>query len=249
MAESPTSPRKPAQYEGALVVPDVAVARILDPVVERVRALKESPLGVTVETPIRRAGRPNSPLGNLFVDTFLKSVAGADIAVNNTVGGLRTDLAAGPLTYGRLFEVLPFDNRLVQFWLTGSQLRSVVAAQLAGTRGPAGIAGFNVRAACSNGSLVVDLARTDGRLIRDDDRLLTVTTDFLATGGDDILTPAQPAQGFALTGDQPLARDVVADALRRRGGTLRESDLLDPDRPRWSYPGSLPVRCGAGAMP
>ena len=222
------------------------MARLLAPVVERVRALKESLLGVTLETPIRRAGRPNSPLGNLFVDTFLASAPEADVAFNNTSGGLRADLPAGPLTYGRLFEVFPFDNRLVQFRLSGRDLRRVTAALLTGTRGPAGIAGFRVKAVCTGSVLDVELTRTRGGLIRDDDALTVLTTDFVATGGDGIFAPAMPAGGFTLLGDQPLGRDVVADALRRRAGTLREADLAEPDLPRWTYPGSLPVRCGAG---
>ena len=38
----------------------------------------------------------------------------ADVVINNTDGGLRVDLPAGPLTYGRLFDVFPFNNQLVE---------------------------------------------------------------------------------------------------------------------------------------
>ena len=56
-----------------------------------------------------------SPLGNLFVDAIRDAFPGADAAVNNNGrGGLRADLSPGPLTYGALYDVFPFDNRLVE---------------------------------------------------------------------------------------------------------------------------------------
>jgi hypothetical protein len=73
--------------------------------------------------------------------------------------------------------------------------------------------------------------------------LTIVTTDFLAMGGDRIFVPVMPPGGFPGTDDLPIARDVVADWLRRRGGNLHEAQLIDPDAPRWEYPGRLPVRC------
>ena len=34
------------------------------------------------------------------------------------------------------------------------------------------------------------------------------------------------------------------DTLRKRGGTLREDQLVDPKNPRWTLPGKAPVVCG-----
>ena len=115
------------EYEGAPVEPDAAVERVLAPALEQVRALKAQPIGIVLETPIRRL-LPASPLGNLVTDAYLAAVPGADVAVNNSGGGLRADLPAGPLTYGSVFEVMPFDNLLVRLRLTGRQLRQVFSA-------------------------------------------------------------------------------------------------------------------------
>ena len=82
-----------------------------------------------LETPIRRLV-PASPLGNLVTDAYLAAVPGADVALNNSGGGLRADLPAGPLTYGSVFEVMPFDNLLVSLRLTGRQLRQVFSAAI-----------------------------------------------------------------------------------------------------------------------
>ena len=45
----------------------------------QVRALKAQPIGIVLETPIRRL-LPASPLGNLVTDAYLAAVPGADVA-------------------------------------------------------------------------------------------------------------------------------------------------------------------------
>lgn len=231
-----------ASYEGTPVTPDVRIAQVLAPAVQRAAELKAAPLGLFLETPVRRVG-VDSPLGNLFTDALRASVVGAHVAVFNTSGGLRADLPRGPLTYGSVYEMMPFDNRVVQVNLTGAELRRVLVTQLQRGRTTLGISGIRVQAQCSGGALVMTLLRASENPIRDEERLLMVTTDFLATGGDGILSPIMPPEGFAIVDDAPLARDVVAESLRRRGGRLREDELVDRDSPRWVYPGALPVNC------
>jgi 5'-nucleotidase len=227
----------PARYENASVRPDPGVAKVLAPVIEQVRALKGRRLGVFVSSPIVRVpDSGESPLGNLFTDVFLRWRAGVELAINNTRGGLRADLPAGPLTYGSLFEVFPFDNRLVEITLTGRQLRQVFLAQLRQTD-RAGIAGLRVDAGCSSGHPLVRLIRPSGTPVGDAEHVRVVTTDFIATGGDGILRAVMPAGGFPIDPDSPLARDVVADELQRRGGTLRAVDLVDVTKPRWTGSG------------
>ena len=165
------------------------------------------------------------------------------MSINNTSGGLRADLPAGPLTYGAVFEVMPFDNRLVAFHLTGAELRKVLATQV--TRVPAlvGLSGVHVRVTCEGGAPAVAMLRPNGSPVSDSERLLVATTDFLATGGDSIFVPVTPPDGFAIVHDIGLVRDIVVDSLRKRGGTLREDQLVDPANPRWVLPGRPPVTC------
>ncbi|HTE05660.1 MAG TPA: bifunctional UDP-sugar hydrolase/5'-nucleotidase [Planctomycetota bacterium] len=235
--------RLPAEYEGAPVQPDAAIAAVIAPAVQAALAQKTALLGITLATPVRREGAGDSPLGNLFTDAYLAAVPGADVSLNNTAGGLRADLPAGPVTYGAVFEVMPFDNRVLAIRLTGADLRKVFATQLRGHDALVGLAGLRVRATCQRGALDVALLRPDGQLVRDEEQILVATTDFLATGGDSILTPVTPAGGFPIGRDAGAARDVVVEALRKRGGTLREDQLIDPANPRWALPGPLPVAC------
>lgn len=65
-------------------------------------------------------------MGNLVADAMLDRVAdqGIAIAIQNG-GGLRASIAAGPVTKGQVLAVLPFQNTLATFQLTGAD---VVAA-------------------------------------------------------------------------------------------------------------------------
>ena len=238
----------PASYEGAVVVPDPAVIARLAPVLESVRAAKEQPIGAVLDRPIRRSGAPESPLGNLFTDALLSAVPGADAALHNVSGGLRADLPAGPLTYGRVYEVMPFDNRLVVLHLTGRELETVFARHLQRTPRLIGVAGLTVRAWCDGGVLQIALTRPSGGIVHDDERLTIVASDFLASGGDGILAPVAPPEGFpVVAGEAPLARDALVGYLRRLGSGIDEARLVDPARPRLSYEGTAPLSCAAAA--
>ncbi len=233
-----------AEYENAPVVPDDAIDQVLAPAVAQVRALKAQALGTVLDTPIRRL-TPVSPLGHLVTDALLASVPGADLALNNSSGGLRADLPAGQLTYGRIYEVMPFDNVVVTVRLTGRQLREVFGAHLQKTRRIIGFSGIRVQARCSNSSLDVALIRPSGIPVEDGDPLLVVVSDFLATGGDGILDPVLPAEGFPVDPAAPLVRDVLVEYLKELRGPLSEEQLLEADSPRLSVPGPPPISCSA----
>jgi 5'-nucleotidase len=236
--------RVQAEYEGTPVQPDPAIDRVLAPAVERVRVVKAQPIGIVLDTPIRRLA-PDSPLGHLVTNALLASVAGADVALNNTSGGLRADLPRGALTYGGVFEVMPFDNVVVSVRLTGKQLKQVFATQLQSSRRIVGFSGIRVRAGCSGNSLDLVLIRDSGIPVTDDQVLLVAISDFLATGGDGILAPVIPPGGFQIPETAPLVREVLAEYLRGLGGHLREEQLLDADNPRLTVAGVLPIDCSA----
>ena len=230
-------------YEGAAVVPDSAIERLLAPAVARAAALKSQPLGVIVDTVMNRRPTAESSLGNLFADLMRASIKGTDVAISNS-GGVRADLPAGPLTYGRFYEAMPFDNRLVHTTLTGAQLRQVFASNFTRpTLVRIGVSGVRVEGRCESGALRVVIARDSGIAIRDDESLSIATSDFIALGGDEILAPLGRVKYTDVPG--PGMRDAMVEELRRRGGRLRAEELLNPSRPRVVYPSDLPARCAA----
>lgn len=62
-------------------------------------------------------------MGNLIADAMLERVAdqGVQIAIQNG-GGIRASIDAGEVTMGEIFTVLPFQNALATFQLTGADV-------------------------------------------------------------------------------------------------------------------------------
>lgn len=231
----------PAVYEAFTVAPDPAVVRIADAAATEASERKLRKIGPYLETPFTLKGNPESALGNLMTRALLES-AGADVAVHNVSGGIRGILPAGELTYGSLYEMFPFDNRVVVIPMSGRDLRRIVAAQVRKSRRRAGIAGMRVRASCDDSTLNVEMRLDDGRLITDGDSLRIVVNDFLALGGDGILDPAMPAGGYIYDTELPLARDVLVDWFSKRD-RLHAEDFLTGDNPRWRVPAEVPDEC------
>lgn len=71
-----------------------------------------------------------SALGNLVADAH-RAAAHADIAFMNA-GGLRADLPAGDVTWGALYTVQPFGNRVMRCTMTGAQVLRLLESQWSG---------------------------------------------------------------------------------------------------------------------
>ena len=205
----------PAEYEGQRVAADPAVVRAMAPALERAHQLQARSLGSRLDTPILRGGELGSPLGNVFADALRAAPPGADVAViNNATRGLWADLPGGPITFGRLYDVFPFDNRVVRISLSGSELRRWLANEIAqGRRGALGISGIGVRVGCLADAVHVDLLRAPGRPIHDDERLMVATIAYPTLSGS--IAQAAAARAVDSTADAPVVREVVEDWLRR----------------------------------
>lgn len=95
---------------------------------------------------LSRDYQSENSMGNWLTDV-LRTATGADVAVYNN-GGIRADLAAGPITRGDLYEVLPFDNQVVEFGLTGEQIVNLMldnVRQYGGDRGAMSSSGVTIR--------------------------------------------------------------------------------------------------------
>jgi 2',3'-cyclic-nucleotide 2'-phosphodiesterase (5'-nucleotidase family) len=231
------------QYEGKDVAPDPAVERVLAAAIDNARHAKQQPLGVSATAPIAREYGEESALGNLFADMMLAATSGADVALTNG-GGLRANLPKGPLTFGDLYEAMPFDNYMVRLRLTGQELARVLAGNLGAGGGILSVAGVTASATCDNGTLRTILRRPSGAPVGGDEELTVATSDFLATGGDGAFAPVRLLRVTDAGDDGPLVRDAIADRLRERGGWLDAKQFFDPARPRLTYAGRRPVRCG-----
>ena len=137
----------------------------------------------------------------------------------------------------------PFDNVVVRLDLTGAELRQIAKREAFKAGRRAGFSGLRVFVSCNDNELDVAMIRQGGTAIDDDDVLEVLTTDFLATGGDDVLTPIIPADGFPIDTNQPLVREAIADWLRKRGGNLSASTFSDAGNPKWNIAASAATEC------
>jgi 5'-nucleotidase len=109
---------------------DPQVAAIVDGYAKRVEPIAQQDVGRIAE-PIRKdpVRTGESPLGSVIADAQ-RAATKADMAFMN-LGGIRDDLGLEKraVTYGDLFRVQPFDNRLVTKRYTGREILQILEAQ------------------------------------------------------------------------------------------------------------------------
>ncbi|HKP61606.1 MAG TPA: 5'-nucleotidase C-terminal domain-containing protein [Polyangiales bacterium] len=238
-------------YEGAPVKRDERVLAAISDDLKRARDAAEAPLGVEITAPLERSSEVESPLSNLVVDLMRRAVPGAHAAFNNP-GSVRTSLTPGPLTYGRMFEMFPFENRLASLRMRVSDLARVVLNSLQSDRGLVALSGVRAAAQCRAGQLAVSLSASDGSALPQNRMLTVVTSDYVVASGDGLLAGVNlPAERIRIqTG--PTMREALIMGLqsytkgRIDGGDRR---IYDKQRPRLRYTPPRPVQCPGPTVP
>ena len=127
-------------------------------------------------------GNTECPMVNWASDALWEAAKQAykgrvDIAIVN-MGGIRCEWPAGPITRGNVFELMPFDNRLVVLTLKGSDVLAL--CESFARYGGQGVAGMRVT--------IVDDRVTDvnigGKALNTKASYTVATSDYLATGTD-----------------------------------------------------------------
>lgn len=229
----------PGDYEGSAVSRDEKVADLNALAFLEARRKGEERLGVEILHPLPHNRNKETALGNLFADLMRTGRPGTDVALMNG-GGIRTALPAGPLTYGRLYETFPFDNAFAWMRLAAGEFRTLLARSLTRSHSLFTLSGMRVLARCKDNALDVTLIRPNGSTVQDDEMLTLATTDFLATGGDGFFA------GSSITFEiGPIIRDILAEALRNRRGSLDPDNrsLFDTSHPRFDLPTQVPIHC------
>jgi 2',3'-cyclic-nucleotide 2'-phosphodiesterase (5'-nucleotidase family) len=157
-------------------------------------------------------------LGNLVADA-LREAAGAEAAVMNG-GGIRAGIAAGPITVGNVYDVLPFDTWAVALRVTGAELAQALEVGLsrveAGDGGFPQVSGISFTWNPAAPALArLREVRVGGEVLIPDRRYLVATNDFLAAGGNNYAAFAGHELVFNDSGR--FLRDVLAAHVRRAG--------------------------------
>ena len=234
--QKPTDIKDGSTFEGRVISSDPELAAVIAPALEVARARKEAKVGVVLEAPIVRSYDHESAEGNLFADLMRGAAVGADAAVTNG-GGLRANLPAGELSYGALFEAMPFDNRLATVKMKARDLARLIADNAETDKGILSLAGLRAEVQCKKSAAFVTLRREDGRAVEDEELLTVVTSDFLATGGDGARFPKD-----AVVLTNTFLRDALEQGLRAKG-RVSPTMVLDAAHPRIAFTTPRPVRC------
>ncbi|MFN2570782.1 MAG: 5'-nucleotidase C-terminal domain-containing protein [Gemmatimonadales bacterium] len=189
------------------VKPDVTLLEALSRQQQAVRNVTDRVVG-RLKSPLKRQGDEYG-LGRLIADAQRRA-GRADVAIMNN-GGIRADLPEGAVTWGNVYQVQPFQNRLLRLTVQGLALQDALEHCVDGTdhMPDCHIAGVEVWYDGSKeaGKRVNRIRFENGKSIDKNRTYTLVVSDFMATGGS----------GFTmLTGAPKEDLDVVdLDALVR----------------------------------
>jgi 5'-nucleotidase len=255
---------KPPEWRGHKVEADARVAAILRDYDVQVQKLRDARIGET-RVDMKKGGRDDL-LANLTSDALRSGAGGglaADFAFQNS-GGLRIpEIPAGPITFGQIFDLVPFDNQQVVVTLKAADVRNALEAVLHVGKGPLRVSGMRYvldwekyvgkDADAKNlpwGALVTRVVDDKGQPICEtksctatacesvcSDKMYKVAvTDFLANGGD----------GLGMLKDAPrqvgsvLARDMIVAYVKERSPLTAEAlgSISTGKEPRWAQIGA-----------
>ena len=166
-------------------------------------------------------------MGNLVADAMLARVAdqGVEVAIQNS-GGLRSSIDAGEVTMGEVLAVLPFQNTLSTFQVTGAALVEALENGVSQIEEVAGrfpqVAGmtFTVDTSAEPGSRISDVT-VSGMPLDPEKTYGVVSNNYVRNGGDGYapFTSAQNAYDYG-----PDLADVTAEFIAANGAYTPYTD-------------------------
>jgi 2',3'-cyclic-nucleotide 2'-phosphodiesterase (5'-nucleotidase family) len=199
---------------------DPAIDKMLEPYSARVKAL-DVVIG-RLEGELRKGGMGGGSVGN-FVADAMRAQAGIKLGqpvalvVTNTGGMRKNAIAPGELRVQDIFELMPFENKLVELELTGAELLNVLKAVVSSSAAQSG-ARIKYRTGADQKPELVSarLIAANGRQT-DIDRSATyrmVTIDYLLSvsgGGLSILQQAKNRKPLEVT-----IRDAIIEYVKAK---------------------------------
>jgi len=188
------------------VRPDPEIAKIIQSFETQVARKTAEVIGRATDD-FTRSKDSESALADLIADAC-REKGKTQIGIQN-VGGIRAPIAKGAITWGHVFEVIPFDNTLVTLKLTGTQLKKTLS------HGLLGISGLHVELDLKKPAdqHLISVTLQDGAPIEDATLYSVSTNDFLVAGGDGYV---ELGEGREMKDTGILLRDVVVDYIKAR---------------------------------
>jgi len=202
-----------------------------DPVIERLVAAAIAAAGPRLNEPVATIAedlgsrRDDDALGNLIADA-MRDAGRADFAATNA-SGVRAPLRAGVATFGALFDVQPFGNRLMLVTATGAAMRRYFEMMVRIRESKMHVSGIRLTVDTTRaaGNRIISATLPNGRELDERAAYTIVITDFIATGG---LGLAFPDPTAAIRDLSIVDLDATIAYLRRLPSPVR-----GPQDKRW----------------
>ncbi|QUJ75451.1 5'-nucleotidase C-terminal domain-containing protein [Sulfitobacter albidus] len=209
---------EPILLDASVAEDEAAVARMAElakPLEElRSKVVAETSEAIEGDRSVCRA--QECPMGSLIADAMLARVAdqGIEVAIQNG-GGIRASIDAGEVTMGEVMTVLPFQNTLATFQVTGETLVAALENGVSQLADGAGrfpqVAGMSYAfdGSAEAGSRISDVM-VGGAPIEMDKLYGVVSNNYVRNGGDGyaMFEDAQNAYDFG-----PDLAEVLADYM------------------------------------
>jgi len=170
------------------------------------------------------ARRPESELSNLLADIMVwagkKYNEKPDFGIYN-MGGIRSGLAKGKVTYGDILDVAPFENKICFITLTGEKTLELFR-QVASLGGEA--LSYNVRLVITSDKKLVDV-KLNGESIDPARSYRIATIDYLAQGNDHLYAFKSGTDLFAPQGEKDNSRYVIIEYFKEQ---MSKGIVVDP---------------------
>lgn len=193
--------------------PDEAAASFLAPF----KHVVDSAMGPVVGTIARNmeANRPESNLSNLLSDILVWASANFGekpvLGIYN-MGGIRAALVKGPVTYGDVIDVAPFENKIAFTTLTGENLLRLFR-QIA-KRGGEGVSHGCELVITADGQLLS--ARLHGQEIDPKADYRIATIDYLLGGNDGLSVLNEGSNVISPQSTDNNARFIIIDYFKQK---------------------------------
>jgi len=155
--------------------------------------------------------QPETVLGNFVADIvfeFSKTIdKETDFAVLNN-GGLRSSMPAGNIAVRNVFELMPFDNKIVIVSMNGKYVNKLLS--YISERGGVPVSGLTMKLERMNGTIVTNEAKINGKVFSSDSTYSIATSDYLSSGGDNM--NFWSSGSIKVTGKK--IRDSIIDYIR-----------------------------------
>jgi 2',3'-cyclic-nucleotide 2'-phosphodiesterase (5'-nucleotidase family) len=185
---------------------DSSLIKMLMPYKDSISKTMNKVIGFATNTLNRK--QPEGPLGNFFVDVMKlmaerKFERKIDAVIMNS-GGIRSYIAKGNVTVGKLYELMPFDNLLVLQEVKGSTLKQFF--DHAAAKGGWPVAGI---------TMIINNNKADsiligGKVLDETATYVIAQSDYVANGGDD----SEMLRGIPIINKGYFLRDALIEYIQ-----------------------------------